>query len=36
MPPAEEWRDVVEAYLLLMERGRTGEVYNVATGRAAT
>jgi GDP-4-dehydro-6-deoxy-D-mannose reductase len=26
-------RDVVRAYLLLMERGRTGEAYNVAGGR---
>ncbi len=25
-------RDVVQAYLLLMERGRSGEVYNVGTG----
>lgn len=25
-------RDVVEAYLLLMERGRAGEAYNVASG----
>ncbi len=27
-------RDVVAAYLLLMERGRTGEAYNVASGEA--
>jgi GDP-4-dehydro-6-deoxy-D-mannose reductase len=27
-------RDVAEAYTLLMERGRTGEAYNVATGTA--
>jgi GDP-4-dehydro-6-deoxy-D-mannose reductase len=27
-------RDVVRAYRLLMERGRLGEVYHVATGRA--
>jgi GDP-4-dehydro-6-deoxy-D-mannose reductase len=27
-------RDVVRAYLLLMERGRSGEAYNVATGVA--
>ncbi len=27
-------RDVVRAYLLLMERGRAGEVYNVCSGRA--
>jgi GDP-4-dehydro-6-deoxy-D-mannose reductase len=26
-------RDVVAAYLLLMERGRTGEAYNIGTGR---
>lgn len=26
-------RDVVQAYRLLMQRGRTGEAYNVATGR---
>ena len=26
-------RDVVEAYLLLLERGRAGEVYNVCSGR---
>jgi GDP-4-dehydro-6-deoxy-D-mannose reductase len=26
-------RDVVRAYLLLMERGRTGEAYNVASGQ---
>jgi GDP-4-dehydro-6-deoxy-D-mannose reductase len=26
-------RDVVRAYLLLMERGRTGEAYNVGTGQ---
>src|SRR5262249_45693384 len=26
-------RDVVAAYLLLMERGRTGEVYNVGSGQ---
>ena len=26
-------RDMVAAYLLLMERGRTGEAYNVGTGR---
>ena len=25
-------RDVVEAYLLLLERGRAGEVYNVCSG----
>src|SRR5439155_15353500 len=25
-------RDVVEAYILLMQRGRSGEAYNVATG----
>jgi GDP-4-dehydro-6-deoxy-D-mannose reductase len=27
-------RDTVAAYLLLMEKGRTGEAYNVATGEA--
>jgi GDP-4-dehydro-6-deoxy-D-mannose reductase len=27
-------RDVVRAYLLLMERGKAGEVYNVASGQA--
>jgi GDP-4-dehydro-6-deoxy-D-mannose reductase len=27
-------RDTVEAYLLLLERGRTGEAYNVGTGQA--
>jgi GDP-4-dehydro-6-deoxy-D-mannose reductase len=27
-------RDVVEAYLDLVERGRAGEAYNVCTGRA--
>jgi len=27
-------RDMVRAYLLLMERGRTGEVYNAGTGEA--
>jgi GDP-4-dehydro-6-deoxy-D-mannose reductase len=27
-------RDVVSAYLLLMERGRTGEAYNIASGRS--
>jgi GDP-4-dehydro-6-deoxy-D-mannose reductase len=27
-------RDVVEAYLLLLERGKTGAVYNVASGEA--
>jgi GDP-4-dehydro-6-deoxy-D-mannose reductase len=27
-------RDIVQAYVLLMERGRTGEAYNVATGEA--
>ncbi len=27
-------RDTVQAYLLLMERGRTGEAYNVGTGQA--
>jgi GDP-4-dehydro-6-deoxy-D-mannose reductase len=26
-------RDVVEAYLLLLDRGRTGQVYNVCSGR---
>ncbi len=29
-------RDVVRAYRLLMERGRLGEVYNVASGRAVS
>jgi GDP-4-dehydro-6-deoxy-D-mannose reductase len=29
-------RDVVEAYALLMERGRSGEAYNVATGQSWT
>jgi GDP-4-dehydro-6-deoxy-D-mannose reductase len=29
-------RDVVEAYLLLMERGNSGEVYNVASGQPRT
>ncbi len=28
--------DVVSAYLLLVERGRTGEVYNVASGRGVS
>jgi GDP-4-dehydro-6-deoxy-D-mannose reductase len=28
--------DVVSAYLLLVERGRAGEVYNVASGRGVT
>jgi GDP-4-dehydro-6-deoxy-D-mannose reductase len=27
-------RDIVQAYILLMERGRTGEAYNVASGEA--
>jgi GDP-4-dehydro-6-deoxy-D-mannose reductase len=27
-------RDMVAAYLLLMERGRTGEAYNIATGQS--
>jgi GDP-4-dehydro-6-deoxy-D-mannose reductase len=27
-------RDMVKAYLLLMERGRTGEVYNAGSGKA--
>jgi GDP-4-dehydro-6-deoxy-D-mannose reductase len=27
-------RDMVRAYILLMQRGRTGEVYNVGTGEA--
>jgi GDP-4-dehydro-6-deoxy-D-mannose reductase len=27
-------RDIIQAYLLLMERGRTGEAYNVASGQA--
>ncbi|HLJ92954.1 MAG TPA: GDP-mannose 4,6-dehydratase [Gemmataceae bacterium] len=27
-------RDMVRAYMLLMERGRSGEVYNVGTGQA--
>jgi GDP-4-dehydro-6-deoxy-D-mannose reductase len=27
-------RDMVRAYVLLMERGRTGDVYNVGTGQA--
>jgi GDP-4-dehydro-6-deoxy-D-mannose reductase len=26
-------RDVIRAYILLMERGRTGEAYNIGTGR---
>ncbi len=26
-------RDVVRAYLALLEKGRTGEVYNVGSGR---
>lgn len=29
-------RDVVRAYLLLLEKGRTGEVYNVASGEERT
>jgi GDP-4-dehydro-6-deoxy-D-mannose reductase len=29
-------RDVVQAYLLLMERGRSGEIYNVASGETRT
>jgi GDP-4-dehydro-6-deoxy-D-mannose reductase len=27
-------RDVVHAYTLLMEKGRSGEVYNVSSGKA--
>ncbi|MFZ5826815.1 MAG: GDP-mannose 4,6-dehydratase [Bacillota bacterium] len=29
-------RDVVEAYLFLLDRGRTGEVYNVASGQGTS
>src|SRR5262249_6457435 len=29
-------RDMVRAYILLMERGRTGEVYNAGTGESHT
>jgi GDP-4-dehydro-6-deoxy-D-mannose reductase len=29
-------RDTIAAYLLLMERGRTGEAYNVGTGQAVS
>src|SRR6185436_5240063 len=28
--------DVVQAYLLLLERGKAGEVYNVCSGKGAT
>lgn len=27
-------RDIVDAYIILMDRGRTGEVYNVGSGKA--
>ncbi len=28
-------RDVVKAYISLLEKGKTGEIYNVCSGRAA-
>lgn len=28
-----DYRDVIEAYLRLLDRGRTGEIYNVCSGR---
>ena len=32
--PFNDVRDVVEAYISLMEKGTTGEIYNVCSGKA--